>query len=399
MSRCRILAAACLAACLAPFAAGAESTIKIGFPMPLSGPAAVYGAPVTKGAEMAVQEINAHGGVLGHKLELLERDSKASADEAVRLARELIIKDNVDFLVGTLTSAEAPAVSTIAKENRIVFIAPTSKSVQLTSPKNLHPYLFRLASNTDIEGHSAASIIAGWKEVKRVAIIAPDYAYGRDAVAAFIGYLKKARPDIQIVDQQWPKLGQSDFTPFITAQMGTHPDAIFCDVYGGDFVTFAKQAGPLGYFKAVNNRLVDGGEVGTTDEAQALGADYPYGIWSDAYDPVIWAGDEPPEHKAFIEHLKAFTHEKYGSGWAIMGYSAIVALTDAIKKANSTDSDKVSKSLLGLTFDTPVGKRTFNAKTHETEMGEFWGQMVKGEHYPFAIISNPKYLAVGPFTD
>jgi branched-chain amino acid transport system substrate-binding protein len=399
MLRCRILAVACFAAFLAPLAAGAEGTIKIGFPMPLSGPAAVYGAPVTKGAEMAVQEINARGGVLGRKLELLERDSKASADEAVRLARELIIKDNVDFLVGTLTSAEAPAVSTIAKENRIVFIAPTSKSVQLTSPKNLHPYIFRLASNTDIEGHSAASIIAGWKDVKRLAIIAPDYAYGRDAVRAFTEYLKKARPDIEIVDQQWPKLGQSDFTPFITAQMGSHPDAIFCDVYGGDFVTFAKQAGPLGYFKAVKNRVVDGGEVGTTDEAQALGADYPYGIWSDAYDPVIWAGDEPPEHKAFIEHLKAFTHEKYGSGWAIMGYSAIVALTDAIKKANSTDSDKVSKALLGLTFDTPVGKRTFNAKTHETEMGEFWGQMVKDEHYPFAIISNPKYLAVGPFTD
>ena len=399
MSRCRILAAACLAAFLVPLAAGAEDTIKIGFPMPLSGPAAVYGAPVTKGAEMAVREINAKGGVLGRKLELLERDSKASADEAVRLARELIIKNSVGFLVGTLTSAEAPAVSTIAKENHIVFIAPTSKSVQLTSPKNLHPYTFRLASNTDIEGHSAASIIAGWKQVKRVAIIAPDYAYGRDAVAAFTAYLRKARPDIQIVDQQWPKLGQSDFTPFITAQMGSHPDAIFCDVYGGDFVTFAKQAGPLGYFKAVDNRLVDGGEVGTTDEAQALGADYPYGIWSDAYDPVIWAGDEPPEHKAFIENLKAFTHEKYASGWAIMGYSAIFALTDAIKKANSTDSDKVSKALLGLTFDTPVGKRTFNAKTHETEMGEFWGQMVKDEHYPFAIISNPKYLAVGPFTN
>ncbi|MBN8908317.1 MAG: ABC transporter substrate-binding protein, partial [Rhodospirillales bacterium] len=133
MSRCRILAAACLAACLAPFAAGAESTIKIGFPMPLSGPAAVYGAPVTKGAEMAVQEINAHGGVLGHKLELLERDSKASADEAVRLARELIIKDNVDFLVGTLTSAEAPAVSTIAKENRIVFIACVSRTSESAS--------------------------------------------------------------------------------------------------------------------------------------------------------------------------------------------------------------------------------------------------------------------------
>ena len=399
MSSCRVLAAACVAAGLVPFAAAAESTIKIGYPMPLSGPAAVYGGPITKGAEMAVQEINAKGGVLGRKLELLERDSKASADEAVRVARELIIKDNVDFLVGTLTSAEAPAVSTIAKENKIVFIAPAAKTVQLTSAKNLHPYIFRLASNTDIDGSSGAAIIAEWKDVKRVATIAPDYAYGRDAVAAFVDYMKKARPDIEIVDQQWPKLGQSDFTAFITAQMASRPDAIFCDVFGGDFVTLAKQAGPLGYFKAVNNRLVDGGEVGTTDVAQALGADYPYGIWADAYDPVIWPEGEPPEHKAFVEKLKAFTKEKYASGWAIMGYSAVVALADGIKKAGSTNSDKVAAALLGLSFDTPVGKRTFNAKSHETAMGEFWGQMVKDEHFPFALMKGPKYVAQGPFTN
>src|SRR5580692_11540741 len=150
----RILAAALVAAGLAPFAAAAENTIKIGFPMPLSGPASVYGVPITKGAEMAVQEINAKGGVLGRKLELLERDSKASADEAVRLARELIIKNGVEFLSGTLTSAEAPAVSTIAKENHIVFVAPSAKSITLTDPEHIHPYIFRAASNTTIEGQA-----------------------------------------------------------------------------------------------------------------------------------------------------------------------------------------------------------------------------------------------------
>jgi branched-chain amino acid transport system substrate-binding protein len=386
------------AASLVPVAAAAGDTIKIGYPMPLSGPASVYGVPVVKGAEMAVQEINAKGGVLGRKLELLTRDSKASADEAVRLARELIIKNGVDFLVGTLTSAEAPAVSTIAKENKIVFIAPTSKTVQLVAPKNLHPYIFRLASNTDIDGRTGASINAGWKDVKRVATIAPDYAYGRDAVGAFVDFIKKARPDIEIVDQQWPKLGQSDFTPFITAQMAKKPDAVFCDVFGGDFVTFAKQAAPLGYFKAIDNRLVDGGEVGTTDAAQALGKDYPYGIWSDAYDPVIWPENEPAAHKKYIENLKAFTKEKYASGWAIMGYASILALTEGIKKAGSTNSDKVAQAMLGLSFDTPIGKLTFNPKTHETEMGEFWGQMVKDDRYPFAIMKNPKYLSQGPFT-
>ena len=387
------------AASLVPVAAAAEDTIKIGYPMPLSGPASVYGVPVVKGAEMAVQEINAKGGVLGRKLELLTRDSKASADEAVRLARELIIKNSVDFLSGTLTSAEAPAVSTIAKENKIVFVAPTSKTIQLVSPANLHPYIFRLASNTDIDGRTGASIIAGWKDVKRVATIAPDYAYGRDAVSAFVDFIKKARPDIEIVDQQWPKLGQSDFTPFITAQMAKKPDAVFCDVFGGDFVTLAKQAAPLGYFKAINNRLVDGGEVGTTDAAQALGKDYPYGIWSDAYDPVIWPENEPAAHKKYIENLKAFTKEKYASGWAIMGYASILALTEGIKKAGSTKSDKVAKAMLGLSFDTPIGRLTFNEKTHETEMGEFWGQMVKDDRYPFAIMKNPKYLSQGPYTN
>ena len=382
------------AATLAPLPATAADTIKIGFPMPLSGPAAVYGVPVTKGAELAVADINAKGGVLGRKLELLPRDSKANADEAVRLARELIIKNNVDFLSGTLTSAEAPAVSTIAKENKVVFVAPVAKTTRLTAPENLHPYIFRLASNTTIEGHTAASLMAKWGEVKRVATIAPDYAYGRDAVAAFVDHLKKLRPDIEIVDQQWPKLGEADFTAFITAQMGKKPDAVECNVFGGDFVTLAKQAGPLGYFKAINNRMVDGAEVGTVDEAEALGADYPFGIVSDAYDPVIWGEGEPAEHKVFIEDLKKAMNNQYGSGWAVMGYMAVVAISDGVKKAGFTESDTVSKALLGLSFGTPVGKRTIDEKTHETLAGEFWSDMVKDPKSPFAVMKKPVYLDV-----
>jgi branched-chain amino acid transport system substrate-binding protein len=385
------LAIAALVA-VAPLGAKAADTIKIGFPIPLSGPTAVYGEPVLKGAELAAKEINEKGGVLGRKLELLSRDSKANADEAVRLSRELIIKDNVDFLAGTLTSAEAPAVSTVAKENKIVFVAPTSKSTILTDEKHIHPYIFRISSNTDVEGLAGATLMARWKDVKKVATIAPDYAYGRDSIAAFIAALKKLRPDIEIVDQQWPKLGEADFTPFITAQMGKKPDAVYCSLFAGDFVTFSKEATPRGYFKAINNRLIDGAEIGTTDEAQALGNDYPYGVIGDAYDPVIWNGKEPPEHKKFIEDLKAFTKAKYASGWSIVGYQTIYALAEGIKKAGSTKSDAVAKAMLGLTFDTPVGKRTLSAKSHETFAPEYWGVMVKDPNYPFAIIKDPELL-------
>jgi branched-chain amino acid transport system substrate-binding protein len=392
MHYCCHLAAVLAATALWPLSAGAADDIKIGFPIPLSGPTAVYGEPVLKGAEMAVSEINAKGGVLGRKLQLLSRDSKASADEAVRIARELIIKDNVDFLAGTLTSAEAPAVSTVAKENKILFIAPTSKSTILTDASHIHPYIFRVSSNTDVEGLAGATLMAQWKDVKTVATIAPDYAYGRDSIAAFIVALKKLRPDIQIIDQQWPKLGEPDFTAFITAQMSKKPDAVYCSLFAGDFVTFTKEATPRGYFKAINNRLIDGGEIGTTDEAQALGNDYPYGVIGDAYDPVIWGANEPPEHKKFIEDLKTFTKAKYASGWSIVGYQTIYALAEGIKKAGDTKSDDVSKALLGLSFDTPVGKRTFSVTSHETFAPEYWGVMIKDPNYPFAIINDPQML-------
>ena len=376
-----------------PLTAQAADPIKIGFPIPLSGPTAVYGKPVLAGAEMAVQEINAKGGVLGRKLELLSRDSKANADEAVRLARELIIKDSVDFLAGTLTSAEAPAVSTVAKENKIVFVAPTSKSTILTDEKHIHPYIFRVSSNTDVEGLAGATLMSRLKDVKTVATIAPDYAYGRDSIAAFIEALKKQRPDIQIVDQQWPKLGEPDFTAFITAQMGKNPDAVYCSLFAGDFVTFTKQATPRGYFKAIKNRLIDGAEIGTTDEAQALGEDYPYGVIGDSYDPVIWGGaNEPPAHKKFIQDLKKFTSAQYASGWSIVGYQTIYALSEGIQKAGNTKSDNVSKAMIGMEFDTPVGKRTFSQKSHETFAPEYWGVMVKDPKYPFATIKGPEML-------
>ncbi|HEX3537574.1 MAG TPA: ABC transporter substrate-binding protein [Stellaceae bacterium] len=384
---------ACAAIALWPLVASAADNIKIGFPIPLSGPTAVYGKPILAGAQLAVKEINDKGGVLGRKLELLSRDSKANADEAVRLARELIIKESVDFLSGTLTSAEAPAVSTVAKENKIVFVAPTSKSVILTDQQHLHPYIFRVASNTDVEGLAGATLMARWKDVKTVATIAPDYAYGRDSAAGFIAALKKLRPDIQIVDQQWPKLGEADFSPFITAQMGKNPDAVYCSLFAGDFVTFTKQATPRGYYKAIKNRMLDPAEVGTPDLAEALGADYPYGIIADAYDPVIWGGgNEPAEHKKFIEDLKTSTNDKYGSGWSIVGYQSIYALAEGIKKAGNTKSDAVAKVLLGMTWDTPVGKRTFSEKSHETFAPEYWGVMTKEANYPFAVIKDPELL-------
>jgi branched-chain amino acid transport system substrate-binding protein len=367
-----------LAALLAfPLAAEAQKPIKVGMPMPLSGPPALFGDPASKGAQMFVEEINAKGGVLGRKLELLVRDSKADANEAVRVARELILKENVDFLVGTLTSAEGPAVSVVAKENKIVFIAPIPKTDQLTAADKLHPYVFRVAATTTMEGRSAAEIVAKWP-VTKVATVSFDYAYGQDVTKAFIEHLKKIKPSVEIVDQQWPKLGEQDYNPFINAQMAKKPEA-------------------LGVFDAIKYNFIGVGEAATPETTKSMGADYPVGIWGNSYDAFYWG--ETAAHRDYTARLSKYLKDEYPSSWAVQGYIGMQFLAEAIKKAGSTDSDKVAKALLGLTVETPVGPLTIREKDHQANRGQLYGKTVKDPKYPFAIMKPVTYVDPSRFMD
>jgi branched-chain amino acid transport system substrate-binding protein len=383
---------------LAAVAVGeAAPPIKVGFPMILSGPGALFGEPALKGAQMFVEEINRKGGVLGRTLELHPRDTKGNADEAVRVSRELVLREGVDFLVGTLTSAEGPAVSVVAKENKIVFIAPIPKTDQLTAPDKLHPYVFRVAATTTMEGRSAAEIVAKWP-VTRIATISPDYAYGQDVTRAFVERLRKLKPAVEIVDQQWPKLGEADYTPFISAQMAKKPDAVFSSLWGGHFVTFVKQAKPLGYFDAVKHNFIGVGEAGSPESAKAMGSEYPVGIWGNAYDAFYWEGG-PPQHKDYTARLGRHLKDEYPSSWAIQGYIGMQFLAEGIRKAGTTDSDAVAKALLGLSVDTPTGRLTIRQKDHQANRGQLYGKTVKDPKYPFAIMKPVTYVDPTRFMD
>lgn len=395
LQRLALLVALCAGLSAEP--AAAQKPIRVGYPVILSGPGALIGEPSLKGAQMFVEEINAKGGVLGRKIELVVRDTKGNADEAVRIARDLILRENVDFLFGTLTSAEGPAVSPIAKENKIVFVVPVVKTDQLTAPENLHPYVFRTTTNTTIEGRTAAEIMAKWN-VKRVATMSPDYAFGQDVTRAFVTHLKKIKPDVEIVDQQWPKLGEADYTPFINAQMAKKPDAVFSSLWGGHFVTFAKQAKPLRYFESVNSNFLGAGEAGAIESAKSMGDDYPFGIWANSYDAFNWDAG-PQAHKDYIARLRAYTKDEYPSSWPITGYIGMQILSAAIEKAGSTDSEKVAKAMLDITVDTPIGKQTIRAKDHQANRAQFWGKMTKDPKSTFAVMSPPVYIDPTPFMD
>src|SRR5262245_1396644 len=393
----RVLSMVLVALLALPLGAEAQKPIKVGVPMIMSGPGALFGEPAAKGAQMFAEEVNAKGGVLGRRLELLVRDTKGNADEAVRVSRALILTWNVDLLVGTLTSAEGPAVSVVAKENKIVFIAPIPKTDQLTAPDKLHPYVFRVASNTTIEGRSAAEIVAKWP-ASRIATISPDYAYGQDVTKAFVEYLKKIKPDMEIVDQQWPKLGEADYTPFINAQMAKKPDAVFSSLWGGHFVTFAKQAKPLGYFDAIKYNFFGAGEAASPETTKTMAADYPVGIWGNSYDAFYWT-EGPPAHREFVAKVSKYLKEEYPSSWAIQGYIGMHALAEGIKKTGSTDSDKVPKALLGLTIDTPHGKLTLREKDHQANRAQIYGKTVMDPKYPFAIMKPAVYVDPTKFMD
>jgi branched-chain amino acid transport system substrate-binding protein len=370
--------------------------IRVGFPIVTSGAGAQFGVPVLKGAQMFAEEINAAGGVLGRKIEIVPRDSKNRPDEAVRVSRELIAREQVDFLMGTFTSAEGPAVSEIAKENKIVFIAPVPATDRLTAPDALHPYVFRCAKNTTTEGRASAEIMAKWP-VKRIATIAPDYAYGQDTVKAFVEHIKRLKPEVEIVDQQWPKLNEPEYTPFITAQMAKKPEAVFSVICCGNFDTFAKQAKPVGYFEAINFNVLAVGEAGSVETTRSLGDEYPVGIWGNTYDAFFW--DAGPAHQAYLERAKKFLNDPQPSSWVIQGYIGMQFLTEAIKKASSTKSDQVSKALLGLTLDTPHGPMTMREKDHQCNRGQLYGKTVKDPKYAFPILNPVVYMDPTKFMD
>jgi branched-chain amino acid transport system substrate-binding protein len=380
---------------LFPQAAGAQKKpILVGFPMFLTGGGALFGQPAKVGAEMYVKEVNEKGGVLGRPIELLVRDCKATPDEATRVARELIAKENVQFLVGGLTAAQGLALSEVAKTEKIVYIAPISKSTAMTEPGKLHPYVFRAAANTNTEGRSAAVFMAKnpWTKVYT---LGPDYEYGQMVTKAFVEWIRKIKPSVQIVGQGWPKLGEADFTPFITAMMAAKPDAAFLSLWGGDFVNFAKQARPYGFFEKV--KVVSAGEGGSPETAISLKDELPLGITTNAYHLFYYP--ETPANKSYVARLKAYTKQEYPPSWAITGYIAMQFLVEGIKKANSTDTNAVIKALEGLTIDTPIGKQTMRAKDHQANRGQFWGTTAKVPEYPFSILRPVEYISADDLMD
>lgn len=387
-----VLAVAVGAGGLGPGSAGASShPIKVGLLYGITGFAAIYNKPAIHGHEVALAEINDAGGVLGRKLRYVLRDDKTNPEVAVRMANELIFREKVDFLMGTLASHVSLAVSEVARKNKILYLATIPKTEALTSDKG-HRYVFRVASNTLIEGRQLAELERA-TPATRYYTIANDYEYGRKAVEAFVDHIKKVKPRAQIVGQAWPKLGETEWTPFITAILAAKPEVVLNFVYGDMFIAFVKQAKPYNYFDSL--RVISGAEVVSTEMAAPLGKEMPAGILGNAYDVFYWP--ETPEHKRFVQSYLDKTGESFVPGWAIQGYIGTYFLAEAIKKAGTTDTEKVINALEGLTVQTPIGPVSMRAYDHQANRGQVYGVTTFSPDHPFAILKDVRYLPAEGF--
>lgn len=364
----------------------AQEPIKIGVLYPLTGGGAVYGVPAMAGHQLAVEELNAKGGIMGRKIESIERDDKLNPAAASSTMKELITKDKVDIVLGGLASSVGLAMSEVSKQEKVVYISTIPKTIQMTTDK-LHKYVFRTASNTDLEGDTMA-LLVGKNKLSKLCHLELDYAYGNDLEVGILKALPKYAPDAKVVLTLKPKLGATDFNPFIPQVMSAGCDGVISGLWGPHFVSWVKQAAPLGFFDKV--KWISGGEIGSHEIAGELKGDYPDNVISNTYE--LWYHGNDPSHAAFQARLAKKLNIQETPQWAMLGYIGVMYAAQAMEKAKSTDADKVAAALEGLTIGTPVGSLTIDAKTHQANIGQFWGPMVKKSDRAYRMMEPAEYI-------
>jgi branched-chain amino acid transport system substrate-binding protein len=321
--------------------------------------------PYKNGMELALEEVNAAGGVLGRKLAIVSRDDNGAPGDAVRVAEELLSREKAVMLMGTFPSNVGLAVADFAKQRRVPFLAAEPLTDKIVW-ENGNKYTFRLRASTYMQTAMLVPEAAKLKK-KRWAIVYPNYEYGQSATAAFKKQMNAMQSGgLEFVEQAVP-LGKIEPGPVVQALLDAKPDAIFSSLFGADLARFVREGQLRGLFKdrPVFNLL--GGEPEYLDP---LKDEAPLGWYVTGYP---WYSLETPEHVKFrTAYQKRFNdYPRLGS---VVGYSTVIAAAAAIKKAGSTDAEKIVTALSGLSFGTPFGPVMFRPLDHQSTMGAFVGR-------------------------
>ncbi len=359
------LTAAGAAAFVLGVPAHAQNTIKIGELNSYKAQPAFLD-PYKKGWELAVEEINAKGGVLGRKLEIISRDDGANPGDAVRVADELVTREGVALLAGTFLSHIGLAVTEFAGKKQVFFLAAEPLTDKITW-QNGNRYTFRLRATTYMQvAMLMPDAIAAKK--KRWALVYPNFEYGQSAAENFKTLLKKAQPDVEFVTEQAPPLGRVDAGAVVQAVDDAKPDGIFNVLFGADLAKFVREGNTRGAFK---NRTVVSLLSGEPEYLDPLKDEAPVGWIVTGYP---WDKITTPEHKAFVAAYQK-KYNDYPRLGSVVGYVTIHSLAAGIAKAGSTDTEKLIAAFQGLQVDSPFGKFSFRASDHQATMGAYVGRI------------------------
>jgi ABC-type branched-subunit amino acid transport system substrate-binding protein len=370
-----------------------KGTKNVGISTALSGQSALYGHAIQQSLKLAEGEINNAGGVNGYKINVEVQDDTTAVDPAVNNTKQMILQDNVVAMIGPVTSAQCAATSPISKANKVLFIAATCNSYQLTTqPSQINPYYISVVPNTYMEG-CAAGTDTGKKGTTNIYIVSPDYLFGRSETNAFVSCLKKTNPSVKIANDPstwFVKYPHTDWSPEVAQIQAAKPTLVYSNIFAADQISFinkATQTDPAWFTKYPLVTLA------SVDELQTLKAQYPIGMRLYMRAPFFQLSNSKMD--AFVSSYKAKYNGEYPSDWAVMDYDAIKMWAQAANAAKSFDADTVKKQIVGKSFDSLRGyKFTIRAEDQQANVGETIGTTVdSGGKYPFPILKDATNLS------
>jgi branched-chain amino acid transport system substrate-binding protein len=373
---------------------------KIGHMTFFTGPAAILGEPMYKGQVLAAEEINANGGLLGkRKIEVLKADEAAGVDGNVKELRRLKLQEKIDFFCGITSSGNTPALGPVAEELKVltIFVDGCTDFLFDKAVPNPH-YIFRITNIQSADGATAAIAAAKtWPNSKRIAHIHPDYSYGRNAFDHYSIVSKKLLPQAEVVSENWPKLGTTDFSSHITKAIAAKPDLLFSSVWGGDYVALYKQALQYGLFDKM--KVATSLALGVAPHA--IGKDHPEGVITGVHSNYYFTyppGDSWPENKTFVaNYFKRW--KEYPNFQAEGAYTATYMLKTAIEKANHLtggwpDDDAIITLLEGMGYSGPGGYVYIRPDNHQGYKEAMTGFSKNVPEYPFPILDPDRIITI-----
>lgn len=356
----------------------AAKPIKIGIVDTYTGPASLYGNDVRDAFLMVMDKVNASGGILGNQVEVVIRDDKFKVDIGLSEAKELIMKERVDILMGTTNSALSLAISDLCKKEKIPFLVTLGKSNNITGA-NGHRYVFSVTENSAMIGRAAAVVLAE-RPYTKYWIAGSDYEYGHAVAGELWKNLQKLKPEVVLLGESWWKVGEPDFTPYISAILPAKPDFLIVATGGRDCVPFLKAAKS----NALREQLPFVMHT-AADSGKSLGLESPEEVvTTDNYYAYY------PKTPANLEFVKEFSdrYKREPNAGALYGYLAAHFIQKAFEKAGKVDTEKLIDALEGLTVSSPVGDTTLRAFDHQVVLPMFTGVTKKAEGFDYLIASD-----------